>query len=138
MGVVLCGTQEDFFGMSIAWLTKVEKEHVLVSLPRGALGTQKALVDKRFTLNLLAESQIEIARQFGGSKQKKLVDKSHAVIVNTEWGIPAIRDCCSTYLCKVASAQELNEQMLVIAKIFACIDKGKSTPLTYKQSDFFV
>jgi len=36
VNVVLCGNEVAFHGATIAWGTKVEKEHAMVSLPRSA------------------------------------------------------------------------------------------------------
>ena len=41
VGVVLVGTVDDPVGMSIAWLTQVEREHVVVSLPGESRGTDQ-------------------------------------------------------------------------------------------------
>ncbi|WP_205695410.1 flavin reductase, partial [Corallincola luteus] len=104
VGVVLCGSAEDYVGMSIAWLTKVEKDHVLISVPKGALGTEKLLEEGRFTLSLLAETQTEIARQFGGSKQKVVVEKDQTFLFSTDWGTPAVGECSGVFLCEVISS----------------------------------
>ncbi|TAA48416.1 flavin reductase [Corallincola spongiicola] len=137
VGVVLCGSAEDYVGMSIAWLTKVEKDHVLISVPKGALGTEKLLEEGRFTLSLLAETQTEIARQFGGSKQKVVVEKDQTFLFSTDWGTPAVGECSGVFLCEVISSSELNDQVLVIAQLSGPVASTELSPLVFRKSDFF-
>ena len=134
VGVVLSGTLEDYAGMSIAWMTKVERDHVVLSLPKKAKGTQRVTSTGRFTLSLLSESQRDIARLFGGAG-------SHSVpgpvdLVETDWGMPAIGSSCAVYLCDVVTTQALNDQVVVMVRMTGPVYETSASPLVYNEEDY--
>ena len=70
VSVVLSGDAETFRGASIAWATKVERDHAMVSLPGHAAVTECIRNAAEFTINVLAAEQSHIARQYGDHRKR--------------------------------------------------------------------
>lgn len=137
VGVVFSGTLEDYVGMSIAWFTKVARDHVVLSLPARAQGTNRVVSERRFTLSLLSESQAEVARQFGGTGQASASSLDRPVLLETDGGTPAIYESCAVYLCDVVSAETLGDQVLVTARLIGPAYATAASPLVYREADYF-
>ena len=134
VSVVMVGTSSAPVGMSIAWLTQVERDHVAVSLPRGARGTDRVISTDRFTLSLLSESQMDIARRYGGGRRK--VDGAQDHLIETDWDTPVVRAGCAAYLCRVVGAQTVREQVVVTARIVKTVYAAEASPLLYRPADY--
>lgn len=134
VGVVLAGTMSEPVGMSIAWLTRVEREHVVVSLPASARGTARVVADGRFTLSLLAASQEAVARWYGGSAVASR--GSAPALVETAWGVAAVGGSLAVYLCRVASVENVGEQRVVTARAEGPVLSAPGRPLVYRAEDY--
>ena len=135
VGVVLAGTLAEPVGMSIAWLTRVEREHVVLSLPEGARGTARILSDGRFTLSLLADSQEDVARWFGRSERTS-ARREPPALVETAWGVVAVEGSLAVYLCTVVGMQGLGGQTVVTARTEGPVQVEQGRPLVYRASDY--
>jgi len=73
ISVVICGTKLEYQAATIAWSTKIEKNHIMVSLPFDASVTSSINTQRQFTVSVLGKNQTNIARQYGGRKQIRCV-----------------------------------------------------------------
>ena len=135
--VVLTGTETEFAGMTISWITMIETNHLVMSLPKNAKATTQLLENKKFSVSELSEGQENIAKQFGGKKcnMENLVDKTS--IKYDEAGLPIIFNCCSNAICDVIFTHEVNQQTLVAGKITKVMANNELKPLIYNKSLYF-
>ena len=124
------------YGMSIAWATQVEEEHLIVSLPRYSFSTERLLTAGCFTVNILADSQKELAVKFGSAKEPG--NKFEGVDYAIEGEAVVIANCQKAIFCELESTREIRKQLVVVGlvKHLASSSNGTS-PLVYKKSDYF-
>ncbi|MEM7114389.1 MAG: flavin reductase family protein [Chloroflexota bacterium] len=134
--VVLAGNEE-FVGATIAWATKVEKQHVLVSLPAEAAVTNRILQEKTFTISVLASHQSDIARQYGGRKQARPLPQNRNDLDFTLWATPVVKNCRAQLLCSVQQINFIKEQVVIIAKIDQATSRDDVAPLIYDHKAYF-
>lgn len=137
VNVVLCGNADRFQGAAIAWGTKVEKDHAMVSLPRHAAVTTCIGKSGVFTISVLASGQAEIARQYGGKGQSdpRAVDAS--ALDFAQWEIPVVKDACAQLRCAVKQMLAIEDQELVIARILDVAASESLAPLIYDHDHYF-
>ena len=137
ISVVLCGDQNDFCGATIAWATKVEKEHLLVSLPR--LSAVATTIEKqhRFSVNVLSEFQENIARQFGGHKQSKPLPVNELDLDFSNWKVPVVTGARAQYLCDLYQIDTLRAQRIITASILDSVTNESLEPLIYHHHKYF-
>ncbi len=136
ISVVLTGTKEKYYGMSIAWTTLVEKSHILISIPKNTDATNFLLLNKQFSVNILTNEQKEIAKQFGGEKSIKPNSINENIMKFSNNGLPIINNCCSNYMCSIYLTNEIEEQIVVIGSIIESINTNKK-PLMFNKADYF-
>ncbi len=66
ISIILTGSNDDYKGMAIAWVSQVEKAHLVIALPKGSEATDLLLKRKAFSVNELGVGQENLAREFGG------------------------------------------------------------------------
>jgi flavin reductase (DIM6/NTAB) family NADH-FMN oxidoreductase RutF len=123
--------------MTISWITMIETNHLVMSVPKNAKATTQLLKNKTFSVSELTEGQEDIAKQFGGKKcnMDNLVDKSS--IKYDQSGLPIIFNCCSNAICEVIFVNEVNQQIIVTGLITKVISNNELKPLIYNKSDYF-
>ena len=117
--IILTGTNDDYKGMAIAWVSQVEKEHLIISIPKGAVATDLLLKRKMFSINELGLGQEDLAQEFGGKNFEHKPTTSLAKINSTEHNLPVILNCCSSTICSTLNVREINEQIVITAKIIS-------------------
>jgi len=137
VNVVICGNKNDYEGMSIAWVSYVEKEHIVVSMPRQSSITERVLNEGKFSISVLAENQANIARQYGGGAQIQKIPQDNDLVECGEWGIPVIKACCSKMLCEICIAEHINKQTVAIAEVVDKHESDASVPLVYNHAEYF-
>ncbi|MDJ0956813.1 MAG: flavin reductase [Arenicellales bacterium] len=115
--VVLCGDEQSFQGATIAWPTKIEKNHVMVSLPSKALVTKTILAKKVFSISVLSDGQSDIAKQFDGSKQTQSLPQNIGSLDFELWEVPVVKNCRAHLLCNTIQDISVKEQTVVIASV---------------------
>ncbi len=137
VNVVLCGDDQDVTGATIAWATKIEKGHTMVSLPSEADVTKAILSRKVFSINVLGHNQSDIARQFGGSNQIRPLPKNIHDLEFGLWDTPVIKNCRAHFLCNTIQEIPINEQTILIAKITEHGFSESIAPLVYDHGTYF-
>ena len=137
VSIILTGTNDDFKGMSIAWVSQVEKEHLIISIPKGADATNLLLKRKIFSVNELGLGQEDLAREFGGTNCEQKPTSALANINSTEHDLPIILNCCSSTIGSVIDVVEINEQVVVTAKIISVKKHLDLQPLVFDKAVYF-
>lgn len=137
VSIILTGTNDDYKGMAIAWVSQVEKEHLIISIPKGADATNLLLKRKAFSVNELGVGQEDLAREFGGENCQHKPAASLAKINSTEHNLPIILNCCSSTVCNTLSVVEINEQVVVTAKIISSQTHSGMQPLIFNKGAYF-
>ena len=115
--VVLCGDEQNFQGATIACPTKIEKNHVMVSLPSKALVTKTILAKKVFSISVLSDGQSDIAKQFDSSKQTQSLPQNIGSLDFELWEVPVVKNCRAHLLCNTIQDIPVKEQTVVIASV---------------------
>jgi flavin reductase (DIM6/NTAB) family NADH-FMN oxidoreductase RutF len=137
VSIILTGTNDDYKGMAIAWVSQVEKEHLIVSVPKGSHATNLLLERKMFSVNELGLGQENLALQFGGKNCFQETITTLPQIKPTEHNLPILLNCCSSSICSVRSVVEINEQVVITAKIIST-KKGLDMPsLVFNKAVYF-
>jgi flavin reductase (DIM6/NTAB) family NADH-FMN oxidoreductase RutF len=124
------------YGMSIAWATQVEEKHLIVSLPRHSFATERLLTVGCFTVNILADSQRELAVKFGSVKEPGY--KFEGVDYAIEGEAVVIADCHKAIFCELESTKEIKKQLVVVGLVKnLTLSSSSASPLIYKKSDYF-
>ncbi len=135
--VVFAGSGTEVEGMAISWISQMESEHLMLSVPINAKATSRLLLSKKFSVNVLGQGQEEVAKIYGGTKCKKAVNSNECAIKILKDGAPALAECCSTIFCKVISTIEIGEQVLILGKMLRIVSKDNCIPLVYEKSSYF-
>jgi len=137
ISVVICGTELAYQASTIAWSTKIENNHVMVSLPIDAAVTSSIALKRQFSVSVLGKNQTSVARQYGGKKQLNPLPTNTDDIDFDRWKIPTIKDCRAPYLCTVVQELKLIEQVVFIAEIKESAFNEKIDPLVYDHAEYF-
>jgi flavin reductase (DIM6/NTAB) family NADH-FMN oxidoreductase RutF len=137
VSIILTGSNNDYKGMAIAWVSQVEKEHLIISVPKGAQATNLLLERKMFSVNELGLGQENLAIQFGGKNCVQEVISTLAQIKPTEHNLPIIENCCSSTICSVKNVVEINEQVVITAKIISTKEGMDIPSLIFNKATFF-
>ncbi len=124
------------YGMSIAWATQIEEEHLIASLPRYSFATEKLLTAGCFTVNILADSQKELAVKFGSAKDFGCKFEGADYAIKGEAVV--IADCHKAIFCELESTKEIKKQFVIVGLVKSLASSSSSTSLLiYKKSDYF-
>ncbi len=137
VSIILTGTNDDYKGMAIAWVSQVEKEHLIISVPKGAEATSLLLKREAFSVNELGLGQEDLAREFGGNNCEQKPIASLAKINSTEHNLPIISNCCSSTICSTLNVVEVNEQVVITAKIVSLQYHLGMQPLIFNKAVYF-
>lgn len=137
VSIILTGTNDNYKGMAIAWVSQIEKEHLIISIPKGAEATNLLLKRAVFSVNELGLGQEDLAREFGGKNCKHKTKPSLAKIKSTEHNLPIILNCCSSSICSTLNAVEINDQILITAKIINVQNNLTLRPLVFNKAVYF-
>lgn len=137
VNVVLCGNADRFQGAAIAWGTKIEKDHALISLPRHAAVTACIRTSGLFTISVLSSGQADIARQYGGTAQSDPRAIDACALDFAQWETPVVKDACAQLRCAVKQTLAIENQELVIARILDVAASENLAPLIYDHDHYF-
>ncbi|MEO1223000.1 MAG: flavin reductase [Pseudomonadota bacterium] len=137
VNVVLCGNADRFQGASIAWGTKVEQDHAIISLPRHAAVTTCIRGSAIFTISVLSSGQADIARQYGGKAQSGPCAIDAGALDFAQWETPVVKDACAQLRCAARQTIAIEDQELVIARILDATACESLAPLIYDHDHYF-
>ena len=135
--IVLCGTADRARGATIAWATKVERDHAVVSLPKQAAVTDGIAESGTFTISVLSADQAHVARQYGGTRQSDPREPDPTDLDVDRWDVPVVKGARGQFLCKVRHTLTIKEQVVIIAEIVDTAVSDDRLPLVYRHGDYF-
>lgn len=137
VSVVLIGDHKSIEGMSISWATQIEKSHVVLSLPIKSYITSRLVGEGIFSVNILGENQKEIAANFGGRECRESECSDTVETEYAEEGVPTLKDCCDSLICRLVKHEEIGDQVLCVCKVISRDTKNMVRPLIYEKSEYF-
>jgi len=137
VSIVLTGSKEEASGMAIAWVSQVEKNHLVISVPKGCDATNVLMKNGTFSVNELGLGQECIARAFGGKNCTKDPTHTEINITEAQCGLPMLSECRNSVICKTVLINEIKEQVIITAEILETINKADMSPMIFIKSDFF-
>jgi len=141
VSIILTGSKKEASGMAIAWVSQVEKSHLVISVPKNCDATNVLMKHGTFSVNELGLGQEGIARAFGGKNCTKdsVQNSTHTEIniTETQCGLPMLSECRKSVICKTVLVNEIKEQVIITAEILETINKADMSPMIFIKSDFF-
>jgi len=137
VSVILTGNKNKYSGMAIAWVSQIEKKHLIISVPKSCEATVLLMEHGTFSVNELGIDQEDIAREFGGHSCIKKANKDKAIIVETDCGLAILNDCRTNIICTTISMNEIEDQVVITAEILKVINKTDMQPMIFIKSNFF-
>ncbi len=135
--IVLSGAEGEVEGMAVSWVTQVESEYLIISVPKKAKATNSLLINKTFSVSILSQDQENIAKKYGGNKCKESSDSSNGAVKFLQNGMPVIANSCATIICQIFSTNEIAEQIMIVGKIEEVVAMPGCKPLIYDKSNYF-
>ena len=124
-------------GFTAAWVTQVAFDPLLLAISVNPRNATWALMDRsrRFAINVLDASQLQMARQFGLASGRD-VDKFSAVRTTAAaGGFLALSDAVSWLGCQVEQQVPAGDHIVVLAHVVAGeLLNPQATPLRYSET----
>ena len=143
---IICGVYvvtvkkgETMNGITIAWAIRVSHDPPLIMISVGKRSYSHDLImeSKAFALNILAEDQKEIAKNFG-LRSGKEVDKFKGIdYVTKVTGSPILKDCIGYLDCRVINHLEVGDHTLFIGEVLEGELYNDKNTLIYNPKDYF-
>lgn len=137
VSIIFGGPAPDHVGMSITWISFVESDHVMMSLPKEASATERLLEGERFTVSALSATQLAVARSYGGRKVRTNEDIQAVDVEGRRWGMPVIRNSLTDLLCLRCHVNDIRQQTIVIGTVIERVQNSSDPPLLYRHADYF-
>ena len=140
-GVVIVTTKsgDKINGMTCAWASQVawEPPLLMVSIGNGSLTNEMIQESKVFAVNVLAETQIELAKHFG-LKSGRTLDKFESIKFETKsTGSPILNDVVVFFDCKLYSSFNVVDHTIFIGEVLEASKLSKEHSLLYNYSDYW-
>lgn len=121
-------------GLTVTALAAVSLQPplVLVCLEKGSRTRELILQSGRFVVNILNESQDELARRFATKGEKTLEDIPHRLV---EGGIPALEGAISTIVCSTVNVTDGGDHEVFLASVLETWT-APGQPLVYYNRDY--
>lgn len=126
-------------GMTCAWASQVawEPPLLMVSIGIGKLTNEMIQDSKVFAVNVLAESQIELAKHFG-LKSGRALDKFENIEYSTKaTGSPILNDVIVFFDCKLHSSFNVIDHTIFIGEVLEASKLSEEHALLYRYSDYW-
>ena len=124
-------------GMTAAWYTRVSHNPPLVMVSIAHTRHTLRMVEKSgyFCLNILAEGQLSLARNFGFASGKTVDKFEKTGYLEAESGSPILEDTAGYMDCRLCGLHEAGDHMLVVGEL---VETGTSEkkPMVADMRDF--
>ena len=124
-------------GLAVAWATQVAKDRFLICVGKQSATREWILASGAFGLSVLAQEQLDVARQFG-TRSSRRVDKFEVVAYHTATtGSPLLDDCAAAFDCQVEAVYDLDDEKLIVGRIVHAEQVREAhEPLLYREEDY--
>jgi flavin reductase (DIM6/NTAB) family NADH-FMN oxidoreductase RutF len=120
-----------------AWVSQVSFNPLMLALSVNPKNASYPLikVGRAFTVNVLAQGQLNLARHFGtktGRKQRKL--EGHAWLAGGT-GSPILNDAVSYFDCRLLFTRRVGDHVLVVGQVVdGALINARAVPMNYVQT----
>jgi len=106
-------------GLTAAWVTRVSSEPAQLAVAVSPLRHTHGLLRDggEFTVSVLREGQVEVARLFGLQTGRELDKWSRADSVPMGGGAPALRDCAARLLCRLIGRHPAGDHEILVGEV---------------------
>lgn len=131
--IITAGNQQDYAGMTAVWVTQASKDPVSVAIGVTPTGKTAELIakHKKFTVNVLAKSQSQLAYQFGGATDEPKSKFNGIPFSFSPDGLPVLTDAICWMECEVEHSIDLNTHQLIIGKVICGESISDAEPAIY-------
>jgi flavin reductase (DIM6/NTAB) family NADH-FMN oxidoreductase RutF len=125
-------------GLTAAWVTRVSTAPPLLAVAVSPLRhTHGLLCDgSEFTVSVLREGQVEVARLFGLQSGRDLDKWERTPAVLLGGGVPALRDCAARLLCRLVDRHPAGDHELLVGEVLASEVVGGGPALPMRGTDY--
>ncbi len=136
IAVVTTSEGDRINGCTVAWFSRVSIEPalIMVSIAPERLTADMILKTGRFGVNILSETQLDIAKLFGFKKGRD-TNKFENTPYHINDGLPVIDDTSVYIGCELYSIHKAGDHILFIGEIKTTESSDKK-PLIYDRKDF--
>ncbi len=137
--VVTSKSGETINGMTVAWATQVawEPPLVMVSIGNGSYTNELITKSKVFAINVLNETQIELAKHFGLKSGREGNKFEHITYQSKETGSPILDNVVVYFDCRLHSLLKVEDHTIFIGEILDTAKLSTEKPLVYRYSDYW-
>ena len=128
--IITCrGEQDEPVGLTANSFNALSLDPPLVLWSLRRPGPQLATFEnaKHFTVNVLAESQVELSRRFASKAEDRFEAGDWS---RGEHGAPVLAGCAATFECETMSQQMAGDHCLFIGRVLSCAETDLA-PLVY-------
>jgi flavin reductase (DIM6/NTAB) family NADH-FMN oxidoreductase RutF len=137
--VVTSANNGEQAGCTAVWVSRVSFNPPLLAVTLSPTRhTCKVIEDsKQFAINVLGESQLDLARRFGfntGPDSKKFEGQ---VIRMVEGGLPVLEGCAAYFVCRVSQVFNVGDHKLFIGEVAEASMGSGERPAVYSAETFY-
>ena len=120
-------------GLTAAWVTRVSTAPPLLAVAVSPLRHTHGMLHDggEFTVSVLREEQVEVARLFGLQSGRDLDKWERTPAVLLGGGVPALRDCAARMLCRLVGRHPAGDHDLLVGEVLASevVEGGPALPM---------
>ncbi len=125
-------------GLTAAWVSRVSASPPLLVVSVSPLRHTHGLLRDggEFTVSVLREGQVEVARLFGLQSGRDLDKWERTPAVLLGGGVPALRDCAARLLCRLAGRHPAGDHELLVGEVLGSEVVGGGPALPMRGTDY--
>ncbi|MDO9695053.1 MAG: flavin reductase family protein [Candidatus Latescibacteria bacterium] len=125
-------------GLTAAWVTRVSTAPPLLAVAVSPLRHTHGLLrdEGEFTVSVLREGQVEVARLFGLQSGRDLDKWERTPAVLLGGGVPALRDCAARLLCRLVARHPAGDHDLLVGEVLVSEVVGGGPALPMRGTDY--
>ena len=139
-GVSVIGSKQgdQINAMTAAWVCRASIDPPLVMVGIGFKRRSYPMIKEsgRFTVSVLREDQVEVARHFGRTPKFGLEKFEDYPYVLGETGAPLLEDCLAIMECRTVSSFVTGDHEWFVGEIIREDVRNLGEPLIYKHADY--
>jgi flavin reductase (DIM6/NTAB) family NADH-FMN oxidoreductase RutF len=125
-------------GLTAAWVTRVSENPPLLLVAVGRQRHTWRLLEnaKQFTVSLLAEDQVAVARLFGLHSRRDVDKWAQVDHVLLGGGVPALAHCSARFLCDLQDRFSTGDHDCFVGLVAAAETPSDTPPLPLRGADY--
>ncbi len=137
--VVTVKNKDKINGMTVAWIMQAayNPAYIVVSIAPERYTHSLIKESKMFGVNILADDQKKLGKQFGFASGKKVDKFRNIKFHDSNTGLPVLEDIYAYLECKLISIANAGDHDLFVGEVTEKTIDNKKKPLIFKASDFF-